>query len=268
LNAFRLTLRKLRLFALDTRDLLARARPPMTPSRLQVLRVGGFDFHEVGRHIADLAIQQGGLQPHERIVDAGCGIGRLAVPLTSYLTTGGYDGFDIDRSAIRWCRKEITPRFPNFRFTLVDVYNHHYNPRGTIRPERFEFPYDDASADLVVAASLFTHLTPTAATNYAANVARILKAGGRCLASFFLLNADSRAILGDPRTIPKFVDDRGDHAFASPYDPEEAVAFDERAVVHGFHSRGLEIQRVHYGGWAHRPSAVTFQDLIVAVKRR
>ena len=40
-------------------------------------------------------------QPGERVLDIGCGIGRMARPLTPYLTPpGAYDGFDINADGI------------------------------------------------------------------------------------------------------------------------------------------------------------------------
>ena len=84
-----------------------------------------------------------GLKPDERVLDAGCGIGRIAVPLTEYLDeSGGYEGFDIAPEGIAWCRENITPRYPNFRFQVADIYNKSYNPEGSQKADEYEFPYE------------------------------------------------------------------------------------------------------------------------------
>ena len=45
-------------------------------------------------------------RPGERVLDVGCGIGRMARPLAGYLTgDGSYDGFDVNREGIRWCTR-------------------------------------------------------------------------------------------------------------------------------------------------------------------
>ena len=47
------------------------------------------------------------------VLDVGCGIGRMAIPLARYLNTDGkYEGFDIIPENIAWCQRAITPRYP------------------------------------------------------------------------------------------------------------------------------------------------------------
>src|SRR6266480_5689571 len=101
-----------------------------------------------------------GLRRDERVLDVGSGGGRVAVPLTDYLTGGTYDGFDTSAHDVTWCRENVTPRAPNFTFRHVDIRNQTYNPAGTIDPLRFRFPYDDSSFDFVFLTSIFTHMLP------------------------------------------------------------------------------------------------------------
>lgn len=206
----------------------------------------------------------GRLQNHERVLDAGCGAGRFAVALRNYLDLGDYVGFDIHRPAINWCRRTIETVHPNFRFTLVDVRNKHYNPRGQIRPEDFVFPCASRSVDLVFASSLFTHLTPTAADRYLGEISRVLKPGGRFVGSFFLLNDHTLSVLS--RTSPSFIPLDSVHAVQNPDDIEAAVAFDEQAVQDALRKHGLIPSRIEYGGWSFRPRSLSFQDFVLAVK--
>ena len=129
------------------------------------------------------------LGPDEAVLDVGCGVGRMAAPLTAYLSPRGrYDGFDIMAENVRWCRRALTPRFPNFRFRHADVYNREYNPGGRVPAAAFRFPYPDAAFDFVFATSVFTHLLPADAAHYLAELGRVLRPGGRGLATVFLLN--------------------------------------------------------------------------------
>jgi SAM-dependent methyltransferase len=259
--------RRLRLTALDLLDVVTRRRRPMTPSRVQNESIGGFDFHQIGRELAAIAREVGGLQRHERILDIGCGYGRLAVPLTGFLTTGEYAGFDLNARAIDWCRRSISRGHANFWFTHADIANSHYNPRGTIAPENFPFPCADASVDLAVATSLFTHLLPAAAARYAAETARVLKPGGRALLSFFLLDDALRSRLDDPRVRPPFHHFPEEYyAVTDPTDPELGVAYDLRVVHDAFAAVHLPIVRVERGSWAMHPNALSFQDFVLAVK--
>ena len=48
--------------------------------------VGGGDFRAVGQKFLHLFTELADLQPDERVLDIGCGCGRIAFPLTEYLS--------------------------------------------------------------------------------------------------------------------------------------------------------------------------------------
>ena len=124
-----------------------------------LMHVGGGDFEKIGKEILQTLIEIGGLKPNERVLDVGCGVGRAAIPLTNFMKdNGSYEGFDIVPKEIKWCQKNISRRFPNFRFQLADVYNKAYNPYGKYKASDYKFPYEDESFDFVFLTSVFTHL--------------------------------------------------------------------------------------------------------------
>ena len=118
----------------------------------------------------------------QHAVDLGCGVGRAAVALIPELTTGSYEGFDVVPGFIRWCRREITSRHPQFRFRVADVGNRQYNRGGGGPATRFTFPYPDDSFDLALAASVFTHMEPDGIRRYLAESRRVLRPGGALVA--------------------------------------------------------------------------------------
>lgn len=255
----------MRLTLLDAADVVLCRRNPLTPSRRAIEYIGGSDFAEVGQHLAGITIDVGGLRSHEHVLDIGCGYGRIAVPLTRYLDSGGYDGFDISRRAIRWCRAHIAERFPNFRFTHVDVRNGHYNPGGRVDPAEFVFPCVDSSVDVVVAASVFTHLTREAARRYISESSRVLRSGGRCIASFYILDSESLEKIRTVRTEPAFRILDGSSAVQRTEDPEAAIALSEELVRTMFIESGLQVSAIHRGGWRQR-AGVSYQDFVLAMK--
>lgn len=268
MKAWRRHLRRLRLAALDAWDVALRRRRPLTPARRHVHDIGGHDFHQIGGRLAALAIELGGLGPDERILDVGCGFGRLAVALTSYIRNGEYTGLDLDARGIRWCRKHITPAHPNFWFAHADVANSHYNPRGRVSPAELRFPCANASVDVAFASSLFTHLLPPAADHYVWEMSRVLKPGGRAVATFFLLDDAIRGRLADPLVQPRFTAfPEPYYAVADPDDPEAAIAYDAAVVAEAFAARGLEVVHVERGAWRAIDNPRTYQDVIVARKR-
>ncbi len=157
------------------------------------------DYGKVSGRWLLAALDAGELAPGGRVLDIGCGPGRLAARLTHQLDGGSYEGFDIVPRSIGWCQRKISARHPSFRFQLADIRNAQYNPTGSQEARAYSFPYPDREFDLALAASVFTHMRPGEIERYVCEAARVLKPGGRLLASFFMLNEDAELRLADSR---------------------------------------------------------------------
>jgi ubiquinone/menaquinone biosynthesis C-methylase UbiE len=155
------------------------------------------EFVEVGEGFTrEYLIQRAKLRPDDRVLDLGSGNGQKARVLTRHLNaSGSYEGLDIVRSGIEWCQNAYA-LYPNFNFTLAsDIYNSHYNPQGWVMASEYRLPYNDSEFDLVFCSSLFTHLVPAETDNYIKQISRVLMSGGRCVATAFLINADTEKIV-------------------------------------------------------------------------
>jgi SAM-dependent methyltransferase len=230
------------------------------PQTLEEFKANGEEFLRIYRDIVHL-------QPNARMLDVGCGIGRKTLPLTQYLNERAvYQGIDITKAGIDWCNARITPRFPNFHFLQVDVYNKHYNPDGRYRASEYRFPFADASFDFVVLGSVFTHMLPDDLENYLSEVYRVLAKKGRCLITYFLLNEESNRLIAAGRSTLdlEHVFDR--YRTLSLEKPELAIAFHEDWIRRLYGKLGLRIQRVDYGSWCGRADYLSYQDLILANK--
>ncbi|HEY1356253.1 MAG TPA: class I SAM-dependent methyltransferase, partial [Solirubrobacterales bacterium] len=207
----------------------------------------------------------GGLEPTDRVLDIGCGIGRMAIPLSGYLDGGSYAGFDVGRAMIRWCRRNITSHHHEFEFEWAPIHNAKYNPFGNLSAAEFRFPYPDSSFDFAFATSLFTHLVRDEVGHYLAETARVLKPGGSCLLTFFLLTPRAEAEIAAGRAALSFTHPVAGGATTDPSQPEEAIAFALDEVRAMLEEAGLAIREpVHLGGWANEPNAASYQDIIVA----
>ena len=155
---------------------------PIPPEELRVW-VGPFGDAELYRASGNSNLQSiidlCGLKPHAQVLEVGCGCGRIATALASYLAdSGGYDGFDVAEPLINWCREEMQPRLPRFRFHLADeVKAPGHNPSGTKSAAEFKFPYPSSGFDLVILSSVLTHILPEAIENYLRETARVPAAG-------------------------------------------------------------------------------------------
>lgn len=174
-------------------------------------------------------------------------------------------GLDIQPRAIAWATQAITSRHPHFTFVAADVRSEHYNPHGGVSAEHYRLPFDDASFDVVFAASLFTHLLPGAAANYLRECGRVLRAGGRALISLFLSERHGRgghnafhyhfthAVPGQPGI-----------AVHDPRDPEAIVSYSRDHIFAAVADAGLKVERVIPGHWPDIPEpTLNEQDLLV-----
>lgn len=237
-------------------------------------------FVRSGQELFEFIRGQVELRPAETVLDIGCGAGRLAVPLTRYLTEdGAYEGFDVSPERIEWLTQAIGSRLENFRFQLVDIYNRTYNWKGKTPGTEFSFPYPDEHFDFALSISVFTHMLADDVAHYLSEIARVLKPGARWLGTYFLLNNESLELLrkteGD-RQDPawnavdaKFNHDFGSYRVGHEQYPEAVVAYDEAFVLDLYHKHGFEIREpIHYGRWPGRESSVPGgQDLVFANRK-
>ena len=238
--------------------------PDIPPLRLRF--VGAGDFRAVGEEMKGLLVRIGGLRPDERVLDIGCGAGRVALPLTRTLDASAtYDGFDIVKGGIDWCRRHITPQHPNFRFVHVGVRSSEYRDRGA-DASTFRFPFPDHSFDLAFATSLFTHLTFDETRQYLRESHRVLAPGGRLFATFFLLDEVAKNALPSREQRFRFPFADGPTRLADRDNPAVGVAIDQIALLDAIREAGFVGHEIHCGQWSGRPGGVTFQDVVVCFR--
>lgn len=231
--------------------------------------IGDGDFRAIGAEFLKHFVRLGGLTPDDRVLEIGCGIGRMALPLTQFLARGSYDGVDVVEDGIRWCAETITPAYPDFRFQHIDVANGLYNPGGRVSAAAATLPFEDRSFDFVLLTSVVTHLRTAETLRYAGEIRRLLRPGGRCFISLFLMNESARDGLRagaarygfDPAA-------RGPEFIADPAAPNAAVAYDERFLLDLLATQDLAPARdIAYGHWCGgRDGARNFQDILVLAR--
>ena len=244
----------------------------LTPPENLIRTVGSTvaDYRAVGQEFFDIFITYGGIIPTDRVLDVGCGCGRMALPLTRYLTTGSYEGFDISSDAIEWCQNNITGQFQNFKFQLTDIHNSLYNPRGKYKAIDYKFPYPDRSFDFTFLTSVFTHMLPQDLEHCTREIARTLKPGGRAVITFFILNEESEKLIKTRPNKLSFPHSYADGQVRVGHlsNPEAEVAYPEATVRRVLEQSGLMLaEPIYFGSWCGREGTVTFQDLTVSERR-
>jgi len=150
-------------FVEDYENLIHRLVAAHPIDEAMALAVGGGDFAIFGLMEAEI-VKAGGLANGMRIVDLGCGSGRLASALHMGWSVH-YVGIDIIQALLDYAKTKA----PGYQFILH---------RG------MSIPQPDRSADMVSAFSLFTHLLQAEIYVYLQECVRILKPGGRVVFSF------------------------------------------------------------------------------------
>ncbi len=158
---------------------------PLPPWRLQ-WSVGGATLEEflvvaeawaqvISRHIP----------PDATVLEIGCGCGRATRLLLNHPFIKRFIGFDVIAPNIEWCNAYLRPAWwsGTAEFYCYDLYSAEYNPDGAIRTTEFQFPCEDAGADIVIGASIFTHLLEPDMKHYLRQCGRILSSRGRAILS-------------------------------------------------------------------------------------
>ena len=261
-------LRKMYLAPVDLADRLLGRHDPGLPPKADIFTGGVVDFTASGRGTLETISSITGVNPSSHILDVGCGIGRLAIAMPEFLdANGGYEGLDIVPEGIEWCKQHIVGPHDNIHFTLADVYNKEYNPKGSRQPADYQFPYEDETFDAAVLLSVFTHMLPIDVDRYVGEIARVLKKNGRICASYYIIMPESLQLMTSGRGFMHFKHHLGSHWVQSRKVPELAVAYDE-SYLRGIYSKhGLsDPPDTYFGRWCGRSTGLDAQDVVVATK--
>ncbi len=181
-----------RLRTVFTRDVDSLGPVPPTSLMLRVSGSDNVDFFRADgqRTFADLAAaveRHGGFARVRRMLDWGCGCGRVTAHFLADGRAPEVHGTDIDGEATRWCAEA----FPRGRFQETGPYP--------------PLPFPDASFDLVVAYSVFTHLEREVQKAWLAEMRRVLAPGGLLLAT---VHGEFAALFAFPDRLPRTLSGR------------------------------------------------------------
>lgn len=204
------------------------------------------------------------LSPQSKVLDLGCGCGRLAFPFSEYLDEDGtYYGIDVWEDGIRYCRDRFIK--PNMNFTCVESGNNYYfeNIDHNINNDYNINDIRDNSLDLVYAFSVLTHLTERDCLSYMSEIRRTLKeTSGFGFLTCFIID----------EYFFHYVEQTGKHKAVRKHSHGVYHAYSGQDFFAGFtldHWKhmlgvtGLKIISFELGSWAHKPSSRVFQDSFV-----
>jgi SAM-dependent methyltransferase len=161
---------------------------PMPPTELRVRVAGDADadfFRADGqRNFAEFASaieRHGGFARARRLLDWGCGCGRVTAHFLADGRIQEVYGSDVDGEAVAWCAGAL-PRG-------------HFRQTGLFPP----LPFPAAHFDVVIAFSVFTHLNRGLQEKWLSEMRRILSPGGLLLAT---VHGEFAALFTFPDRVP------------------------------------------------------------------
>lgn len=220
--------------------------------------IGGKEFVQVGGEMASLLRTHAALTPDSKVLEVGCGCGRNAFALADYLHDGNYTGMDIERVALEAARGNPLLRGRNFKFDLLDVRNDAYNPNGRYLAAEYVLPYPDQFFDAVFMVSVFTHMLTDEVENYAGQISRVLRPGGRCFFTAFIL---------DGRNDKEFPFRSQEHRCSNEAIPGIAVAYTTDFLSSTFATNGMKLTAGPLWGTVNETLRTRSQDIVVFTKR-
>ena len=134
------------------------------------------------RREVDWMVENLGLSPESRLLDVGCGPGRIALGILDRVgEIRKYCGVDVQERYVEWAGRHITAHHPDFRFLRLDARNAYYNPGGSELHEDFTLPFSEGEFDLACLFSVFTHMLTEDVEKYLGALHRVLEPGGEVL---------------------------------------------------------------------------------------
>jgi ubiquinone/menaquinone biosynthesis C-methylase UbiE len=107
-------------------------------------------------------LQTSGFSPEgKRILDFGCGAGRMLRCFQDVAKTSEIRGVDLSAKHIQWCQQHMSPPF---RFATITTFPY--------------LPFEDRYFDLIYAGSVFTHIADLI-DSWLLELKRTLRPGGR-----------------------------------------------------------------------------------------
>jgi SAM-dependent methyltransferase len=210
-----------------------------------------------------------------RMLDVGCGVGRLYLAAKPYLTDGdSYLGIDVGKDFIDICNGHYAGLGASFQHT--EASNGYYAKDTGGGP--VSWPIEDGAHNLVTALSVWTHLREEDWRFYLNEVGRVLAPGGRAIISFFVLDDLYRPDMKTGRTSKfypqpenKWIFDARaygseDWVYPSWADvPEVATGVPKHRFDEAVSDAGLKVAQYMPGQWKDQPGFF-FQDVVVFEK--
>jgi SAM-dependent methyltransferase len=213
-------------------------------------------------------IRQCMLKRNSKVLELGCGVGRIGRGLLQYLNReSSYLGIDVNRTAIDWCKENLTTRNANFRFETIDIANNYYHFDDNQQENSYDFSFlGEAKFDCIIAVCFFNHLKINDTRKYLQEISKRLVKDGVAYLTFYTIDEE----------FFKFRDRTGFHVDLKSdsngvwhgYKHKDFFAGYETATLESlFTEARLAVIQSSLGSWAEKSNARIYQDWYLVTGR-
>ena len=110
-------------------------------------------------------------------------------------------------------------------------------------------------------------MMPEDVQHYLEQISQVLKDGGRCMATFFIIDEEVRKAMNDKQTTFEFNHAYNGYYLMSANVKEANVAYDENYLYDMIRQSGMQVILKSRGGWSKGREPLDFQDLLVLTKK-
>lgn len=110
-------------------------------------------------------------------------------------------------------------------------------------------------------------MMPDDVDNYLKQIAGVMKDNGKCLATFFLLNAEGKNKIKKNKTLFQFSNEYDGYSLMDKKVKEANIAFDESFFLSLLDKNGLKARSIYQGSWSGGEAPLDFQDVVILQKK-
>lgn len=214
-------------------------------------------------------VQQCLLRRHSRVLEIGCGCGRIAQVLQQYLdSTGSYVGLDVHAPAIQWCDQHLALQNANFEFHQLSVANNYYYEPDNGQINRYDWSsLGDRQFDCIIALSVFNHLRQDDTVQYLDAISQRLDPYGVAYLTFFTIDEDFFQFRQQTGLHQDITQAAPGLWYAPHYQPC-FTGYEPAHLYSLFEQTGLTVLATSPGSWAQKPKARLYPDWFLVTSTR
>jgi cyclopropane fatty-acyl-phospholipid synthase-like methyltransferase len=190
-------------------------------------------------------VEQFGCNRKTRIMDVGCGQGRLPIGILRVIGELNYLGIDVNQACVDWCTRHIGTAHPSFKFRRLNVYNERCNKEGVKLDQNFRFDVEPGSIDIVWLYSVFSHTTEEDMRTYLWAFQNVLSKNGKVFFTTFV-----------EKDVPNFSVNPDGYVFEKCSGPLHIVRYNEAYLLSLLGELGYSIQNYTHATDADGQSAL------------